>query len=298
MVEHYEPKHEARQHWPEVRDFVVASVLEYAPTSSRMARANMSVLARYAVWLVYTAGLALRRDVAFDENNAHRFIKSVLRHLSGDYSYRSELTIVNYAERLGRQPRREMLSPAPVTTARTYTDRELSALLSAVVTRPTAYSRCEGRALLALGAGAGLRASEMHRVRVGDVDREGSDVVVVVTGGTHPRRVPVRSDWVKVLNDCIGDRSADEYLAWENQARTESSLTRGIAERTGFGPNPDPLRLRATWLVNLLNASIPLNLLLAVSGYSSTTALQPFLNAMAPTDATAFRSALTGGVSR
>lgn len=268
MVEQYKPQGELRKYWPEVRDFVVATAIEYAPESFRTARSDLRHLTTYAVWLWHKAGLSLTPEVAFSDANIRRWARTALRDVTPNQRYISELTVVRYASAASGRPRRRVAVPTDRHRSQTYSRAALVRMISEVRSRPTPRGRRDGAALLALAAGGGLFVHEMLNLRIGDITTS-NDTYWLHVRGDRPRVVPLRRAWVGTLALAIGDRNdATEYVAWENRERTEA-LHRGIAATTSHPPQPNAQILRQSWVAALYRDGVHLDRLMELGGYAS-----------------------------
>ncbi|MFF2388967.1 tyrosine-type recombinase/integrase [Agromyces sp. NPDC058104] len=268
MAEKYSPQGPERKYWPNVRDFVVGSVVNYGPDNVRTARTDLKHLTEYSVWLWQKAGLSLTDEVAFDEANIRRWLRAELRAETPNQQYTTEITLERYRSISTGTPRRRIVAPKNRHRAEIYSQRDLTRMISQVNARPTLRGRRDGSALLALGAGAGLTVTEMLDARLGDItEREG--VLLVDVRGERARTVPVRQAWRTTLLAAIGHRTdAEEYLAWENRTRTET-LRQGIGQLSAHPPQPNAQILRATWVASLYRRGVDILRLQELGGYQS-----------------------------
>ena len=165
---------------------------------------------------------------------------------------------------------------------------------SSAVRRSTEARRRNAHVLLALGAGAGLRAEEIALAKVGDVFIEAGDLAVGVRG-RHPRRVPVRTEWCEALSTGLGERDGEEwaftgYRIPQYPARVIHQFR--LDDRTES--TPQATRLRARWIVQLLQAGVPINLVLSLTGLAAIVSRVPYVKALPAADCTTFRAAITG----
>ncbi|TMR40618.1 hypothetical protein [Actinomadura geliboluensis] len=164
--------------------------------------------------------------------------------------------------------------------------------------------------MLALGLGCGLESGEIIPLRAADV-RTGptadsptadtnlvpvaaaDDQVVVAVRGRRARLVVCRRAWERVLADRaehalrIGGEPGG-YLFRANAAVRGGNIVTNFLARTHAAPGVAPLktsRLRATWLVGLIDAGVPLTVIVSAAGLDtlhSLTRLLPFVRTADP----------------
>ena len=107
--------------------------------------------------------------------------------------------------------------------------------------------RCQG--LICLGAGAGIIAGELRRVRGSDVIARSGGVIVVV-GGRRARSVPVLRPYQQLLLQAAA--FAGEGLIVGGREPGRRNVTDWLCaalSRDRSLPRLEPGRLRSTWLV-------------------------------------------------
>ncbi|TDW28920.1 tyrosine-type recombinase/integrase [Cryobacterium psychrophilum] len=142
----------------------------------------------------------------------------------------------------------------------------------------TDLKRQNAQALLGLAGGAGLRANEIIDLRLGDIDVIDGRLFVNVPG-VNPRRVPVRHPWNRTLLRSVACRTdPNEYVF--RAYRFEEYRPRAI--QTFLTDHPGRVRatvsrLRATWIVAQIDLGLPLPVLMALAGFSTTGSLDKHL---------------------
>jgi hypothetical protein len=203
----------------------------------------------------------------------------------------------------------DKLAGAPAS--RPYTGAEQAALWAWANGQPTADLRHGLKTLLALGLGCGLESREIIPLRATDV-RTGptapgsfngganadapvgaADQVMVAVRGRRARLVVCRHAWERVLGDQaehalrIGGEPGG-YLFRANAAVRGGNIVTNFLARAHAAPGVPPLktaRLRATWLVGLIEAGVPLTVIVSAAGLDtlhSLTRLLPFVHAADP----------------
>jgi len=251
-VASYRPQFVAPPVWFAVRPFVLEAAQELGLVGGASDVRVVRVFTRLVAWAV-GEGLALDREVVLDPDTVERF---VIEGLADD---RSRATYRSVLRRVGPQlTRTAPWEPRPDAVARRqvappYTVAELSRLRVAAEDQPTA-GRCRAaRALLALGAGAGLDGRWVTRVFAGDVSCE-DGVVLVQVGDPAPRSVSVLAAWEAEVLDLAASAGTDALVGGCSKARNRAgSLAASLLVGHGT-PRFSAARLRSTWLVAHLAA--------------------------------------------
>ncbi len=284
----YEPAGFDYDEWGSVRPFVLecASRLDHAGWASTTR--ILWVLARLSIWVV-GQGMALDPELVFDPDTVERF---VAEGLSGD---RSRATYRSVLRRIGPvltakapwEPRPPVIARRQV--AHPYTDVELEVLAEDTRRQATPAKRRAARALLALGAGAGLDGRWVSRVTARDIVEDGAALLVRV-GEPAARSVPVLTHWEDEVGE-LARIAGDEFLVGgHSTSRNRTShLTAGLEVPPGH-PRLSASRLRSTWLLWHLTSGTRLPELAAAAGLEGVTVLSDLLAlvpAMSESDARA-----------
>jgi hypothetical protein len=271
----YRPLRIDPQTWLVVRPFVLACAerlgLEGSAGSIRVVR----VLARLAAWVV-GEGLRLDAEVVLDPDMVERFVAVGLADDRSRATYRATLRRVGplltrkapWEARPPRVARRKVALP--------YTAAELDGLRAAASDQPTAGRVRAARALLALGAGAGLDGRWVARVAACDVTTHDGAVLVRV-GEPAARMVPVLASWEQEVLD-LARSIGDEFLVGgRSMARNRAgALAASIVVAHGH-PKLSASRLRSTWLVTHLAMGTRLPELARAAGLQGVTVLSDLL---------------------
>jgi hypothetical protein len=245
--------------------------LEEDPGGLRQIR----LLTRIAAWAL-SQGLPLDVEVVFDPDTVERFVGTELADDRSWATYRSILwrigpqltTKAPWPDRSRRTGRRQVAFP--------YNAAELDALRQDTRTQPTERRSRAARALLALGAGAGLDGRWAARVTASDVSVRGEAVTIRV-GAPAARVVPVLATWEAEIID-LAKSGGTEFLVggYSTHRNRAGALARRVIVAHGH-PRLSSARLRSTWLVTHLAAGTRLPELAAAAGLQSVTVLSDLL---------------------
>ena len=272
----YKPSEIDPARWEEVRRFVWECIgrLGWDSDSKAYWRA-LRELARISSWAV-GEGLPLDVEVVLDPDTVERFIAIGLTGDPSRATYRAVLRRVG-PSLTTRAPWR----PRPATVARRqvappYTVDGLEMLRADALVQPTAGRVRAARALLALGAGAGLDGRWVARVTAGDLEQVGGSVVVSV-GDPSSRRVPVLAAWEREVLD-LGATAGGEFLVggYSTSRNRAGALAASLVVPNGH-PRFSAPRLRSTWLVTHLTLGTRLPELARAAGLQGVTVLSDLL---------------------
>ena len=265
--------------WLAVREFVTEAVADaLGKTPYKEATLNVATT-RLAAWAWQTAGLPLERPTIFNRDTIARFIAVGC----GDWkpaargNLRSQLLRMSEVL-LGRTVSLRRLGALPPSDpSRPYTRAELIQLRNWASSQSTLFRRTNAAVLLALGAGAGLSASEIGELRVEQIAVMDEGVTVTVAGERR-REVPVRRIWVPALIDRVRTSQADNYAFRENHTANYPNLISSFVTRSGtMQVRPTSQRLRATWIVHHLSTGVPVVALMRAAGVDSLEAFTRYV---------------------
>ena len=271
----YQPLHVGDDEWAVVGRFVNECAgqlgLERSAGSMRVVRA----LARLALWS-HEQGLPLDVEVMLDPETVDRFIATELADDPSWATYRSVLYRVGplltksapWADRSRRTHKRRVAPP--------YSLIELAGLRADALAQPTAGRRRAARALVALGAGAGLDGRWAVRV-TGDDVRVEHGVAVIEVHGALARAVPVLAAWEDDILELAAGMGEEFLVGGRSTARNRAgSLARRITVAPGH-PRLSSARLRSTWLATHLVMGTRLPELARAAGLQGVTVLSDLL---------------------
>lgn len=151
-----------------------------------------------------------------------------------------------------------------------YTRQETADLERLAFNQPTPTMRRQLCAMVGLGLGAGLGSEDLRELRATDIVRDDDGKMWIEVPGDRRRRVPVRDRYVRLVDaGLVGLKPSDLVLG---RVVTRRNITSGIVDNAAIGSTnvvPDQARLRATWLVALMTAPVPLADLLAAAGMTT-----------------------------
>jgi hypothetical protein len=129
-----------------------------------------------------------------------------------------------------------------------YTTSEIETLIADAGCQSTDVRTRASRALLALGAGAGLDGRWVTRVTVEDVAITEAGVLVQV-GEPAPRVVPVLAHWEAEIVE-LASTAGDQFLVGGySLSRNRATTLTSILEVPPGHPRLSAARLRSTWLL-------------------------------------------------
>jgi hypothetical protein len=279
--------------WPQVQQFTIDCAIAMKPRTPANARRLMTMIALFSTWVVTVAGCPVRADRIFTQSHIDRFVKGKLAGHSIAYRFDISRILAKIGQLLTGSTLTQLPTPKQGQAVRPHTAEDVARLFSWANSLSTPFKRQNARSLLALSAGAGLTSQQIMGAQVGDVEFRDSRAFVTLRE-PRERRVPVRASWVPTLIKAIGDRtSGDIFRAYRleeyppNQLQQFLSLNRGELR-------PSVARLRSGWIVSLINANLPLNVLLKVTGFTTPGSLRPYLRYAALNDDVDFLARITG----
>jgi integrase len=131
-----------------------------------------------------------------------------------------------------------------------YSEAEVEGYLRLAAAQSTQARRMRGQALICLGAGAGIVAGELRRVRGSDVVQRAGGVLVLVAG-RRARSVPVLAGYHGPLLEAAFTAGERLIVGGSDPGRRNISDELCAAlSADGSLPRLEPGRLRSTWLVS------------------------------------------------
>ena len=271
----YRPMRIDPQTWLVVRPFVFACVdrlaLDGGPGATRVVR----VLARLAAW-ASGEGLPIDAEVVLDPDTVERFVAIGLSDDRSRATYRATLRRVGPLLTKTAPWEARSATVAHRKVALPYSTAEIDWLRADAVDQPSAGRVRAARALLALGAGAGLDGRWVARVAAHDVTSPDGAVLVRV-GEPAARIVPVLASWEDEVLELALSAGNEFLVGGRSTARNRAgSLAASIVVAHGH-PKFSASRLRSTWLVTHLAMGTRLPELARVAGLQGVTVLSDLL---------------------
>jgi hypothetical protein len=253
------------------RAFVIPAVEKLDPQGYRAAYQWIWALTKLAAWAAEEY-LPLEYDVVLHPDTVARFIAATTATLCAESTPHALRTLLRRAgprltsrapwEPPQRLPHRDV--------ARPYSTEELQALETDARQQATALRRHGARALIALGAGAGLDGRWAPWVRGRDVFRGGDVVLVRVVSPNHPRLVPVLARYEQEVLELARIVAADDAFLLGGRPHRNRVWRINKQLEVGHGhPELSPSRLRATWLFHHLTVGTRLPELAKAAGVDS-----------------------------
>lgn len=278
----YRPSEVHPEHWDEVRRFVWDCVCKLGWNADSSSWRVLRELARITSWAA-GEGLPLDVEVVLDPETVERFIAVGLAGDPSRATYRAVLRRVGptLTRRAPWQQR-----PAPVArrhVAAPYTGAELEMLRADALGQPTNSRVRAARALLALGAGAGLDGRWIARVAAGDIEQV-SGAVLVSVGEPHARRVPVLAQWEDEVLDLAATADGQFLVGGQSTSKNRAGAL-GASLVVGHGhPRFSASRMRSTWLVAHLLMGTRVPELAKAAGLQGVTVLSDLLEFVSALD--------------
>jgi integrase len=229
----------------------------------------LAAVQHHARWGHVISGLPLEREFLFRRDVIAVAVQQLPMRSEASLG-RRRAVLLRVAEELGVAER--SLPPLHGSEpSAPYTGLEVAELrLWAAVQRES--RRPDAWALLALGVGAGLAASEVCAVTARDVGEDGTRVHVV---GPRERVVRVDEEWCVTLAELVAGADCGPLFVpgvrwYKNKIGDFVRMTQGDQIR------PMPQRMRATWLVRRMSEGMPLQDLTYAAGIKSLGALARF----------------------
>jgi hypothetical protein len=271
----YHPRGIPSVRWEAIRPFVTDSTCRLPTAGWPSTTRSLRVLSQLANWAVEN-GLALDPEVLLDPDTVERFVTEGLNRDTSRATYRAVLRRIGplVTRKAPWEPRPAALARRHV--ARPYTSAEMECLSVDALRQSTHARTRAARALLALGAGAGLDGRWATRVEADDIAVDGS-VVMVEVGEPSARAVPVLAAWESEVLQ-LASSGRDEYLVggYSTSRNRANALAARLVVPPGH-PRLSAARLRSTWLLWHLDAGTRLPELAAAAGLQGITVLSDLL---------------------
>jgi hypothetical protein len=282
--------------WPRVEAEVQRIVTEAGPIDPAQARYLMGLIARLAIFADDEGYRPAKAPVLLTPDLIGKFVHKVNGHLSPGTRRGYERTLLRLRDiMLGDANRIKQPKLSAADDHQPYTLAEMASLWSWTAGQPTERLRHGCRVIVTLVRGCGIEGGELIEVCAHDLrraaDHEGP--VYLRVRGPGERVVVCRRRWEDALyTEARAFAGQDQYLFQpRSHARTTSLITAFLAQ-THPAPATPALklsRLRATWLVDLIEARLPLPVLLAAAGPKTLKLLGrvlPYLSNVAGDEAT------------
>lgn len=226
------------------REVVAAAV----PGTPARAKALLFAAGRLAVF-GERVGLELSLRVLLAEAVIERFVLVGCQEVSPATRRTLRTNLRALARAIAEYP-----EPAPMALPRErakqpYSDEEIEGYLRLASTQPTPQRRMRATALVCLGAGAGVIASELRHLHGSDIAARSGGALVIVPG-RRARTVPVLERYRQPL--LAAARFAGERLVCGGREPGRRNISDELCAALSADrslPRLEPGRLRSTWLV-------------------------------------------------
>lgn len=278
----YRPRAVEAECWRAARPFVLQAAGRLGLDGGAAARRVVRVLARLALWAL-DEGLPIDAEIVLDPDTVERFIALGLAGDRSRATYRAVLRRVGPALAKRAPWEARPATAARRQVARPYSRAELDGLGVDALTQSTQGRVRAARALLVLGAGAGLDGRWVARVGAADVEQR-SGVVLVRVGEPAARVVPVLAAFEDEVLD-LAAFAGDEFLIGGRSLAKNRAGALAASLDVGNGrPRFSASRLRSTWLVAHLTLGTRLPELARAAGLHGRQVPSDLLEFVPPVD--------------
>jgi hypothetical protein len=232
-------------------------------------------LGQYLAWRRVMAMSSVEPSDVFRVDDIEQFIQHGCTHLNGRTraTYRSALLRVGEHCAGWQVVRPNQGLPIGAGDPQApYSRDEFAAVLAAVSGRRTAFQRHNGQVLIALGRGAGLAAGDITALAGTDIEVRSREIVVIHVAGPNPRQVPVLARWAEEVGR-LGVLAGHHPVFRPDRMEIKRNDIARFCDRLVWrdAPRLSVNRLRATWIVEHLEAGTPLHILAAAAGVGAVS---------------------------
>lgn len=293
----YQPRAIDPETWAAVGALARHSVDTAEPTSGRQALRLLKPTGQYLAWR-RRIGLSLGEPAdVFRAEDIERFVATGCDSLSprSRATYRSALRTVGEAN-VGWAtacPNRGVPITASSATA-PYTPAELASIVSASQGQSTEYRRHNALALITLARGAGLTTGEIASLVGTDIVRASDGLRVIRVPGPHAREVVARRTWAEQLGELAELAGHRAVFRSSRATLTDKDIARFCERlRWSHAPHLSVNRLRVTWMLELLQSGVPIQVVAGAAGITAP-AVARYVVHLAPPPAGQVRQWLAG----
>lgn len=291
----YTPKHTTPAAWASVRPFTIATAAAMLPNTHAVTRRLMSMTGMFHEWLWTTTGTPLTVSHVYTQRNIDRYLAETLTERSQTHRWSVSRQLVKIGRELADA---DLIAlPAPDGKRRPpFTASQIASMYSWANTLTTGLKRQNAWALLSLAGGAGLTSGEIVKVRVHDVISD-NDVTCVNVRGSHPRTVPVRHAWARMLVQSLKGRTDPNDYVFQGYRHGEYE---GRAIQSFLTENPAPTRptpslLRTGWILHHINNHVPSPVIMHLAAIPDFAVLGRYYEHAIPVRPTDFTALLVHG---
>jgi hypothetical protein len=244
------------------------------PGTVRAARHYVTRIAPFASFWE-THGLPLVVESLFTVANIDYYVERYVpvTHVHNRSSYASQLNQVRRL--LLNQPKEQKTWQGAgnryVGASEPFSLTDVNRMFSFAANLSTAVTRRRVKAILTFGLGCGTDSTDIRNLTGTDVTRaaDGTVLVNIRVSGTRPRQVPVLARYEQAaweLAQEAGDRLLLHTTKPDAIIRPDNIISNAWVQNRSGVPQPNLLRLRATWLVDLMAAGVRLDVIGQATG--------------------------------
>lgn len=293
----YKPlRKEDRAAWETNRALAEQLVLAYKPSSRRNAQNICAFVRPFLAWHATLGGRDASVPLTIDGLLGPERIEDYVN--ASGWSDGSKGGARSVLRRIHRNlyPHRAPVSLAHQRMAPPYSAEECASLVRQAWHQPNAKSQRRLAFIIALSLGAGLDAEDLRHVErrhVEPVQVGGRTVFVVTVAGRNARSrtVPVRAEYVPLLQRALDSHDAAADLSGEDLLVANATTTVNVVSRHLRDAKGNALtfqvktnRLRHTWLVSVMSSPVSLADLLQAAGLRSARSFTDLLEYCPPAD--------------
>jgi len=269
------------QYWETIGPFTIEATAEAARHTPYEERYLVTPMAQFVAWQ-WMAGVALDRAQMFTRDAVDRFIRAETKKMSqgSRANYRAALRRVAEVFEVPEGAPSKRLALTAASPAEPYTEAEELAWRTLVRNQATELRRENGEVLLALGFGAGLATEDIAALTGEHVVRGPAGVEIGVPG-RRTRVVPVFAEWEDILL-AAAERVGSQRLFLPNRDGHTRNLVSNFVAKLDDRNRLSVQRMRATWIVRLLNGGIKVNVMMSMAGVADPEALARYVQFMDP----------------
>lgn len=288
----YEPLLASPEHAPLIRELVGW----FGPKDRASAKAAAAAVSGI-VWWAEQTGRPVDPDSLLDPDVVDSYVAQATALADGTRDAQRSVLRRIIRRRPGPHARSRAMPQPRIDPRLAYTPAEIDALLLWASGQPSAKRRHALHAILGLGLGAGLSASDMRHVAGTDVttDPASGTTAVTVRRDQQERTVPVLARYEELvagLAQAVGGLwILNRDVALPRDSGDPQAVMRQVVPAQPAADAPPLLaaRCRNTWLLHHLAAGTRFDALMAAAGYTdggrSIARLLPALAPLPPADA-------------
>jgi hypothetical protein len=288
-IHSFQPNQFSEADWSACAILTHELLTAHQPTNQKKLSSTGGIIARYLRYAYHQPGRKSDEPLRWLEVLSLELVETYVASLATAQTQTSRATIRSVLRRAvrGRLGDRapETLHYSPIQPP--YTPAECAAFVRLARNQPSASSRRNLSALVALGLGAGLNGHEIGAVRRSDIVEGPTEFepncLRVTVKGKRAREVVVMAEYEALLQEVLQihreQRRGDKPLIGEKTAGHDAAndATRHAQTALGHGVDITPPRLRSTWLVACMTAPVPLSVLMRAAGLKSARSLADLL---------------------